>query len=146
MEEYLLQALQTAERAFGPTHPNAAIAIADLAKHLANANQKDPHPDVEPLRRRHVAIIEKNLGPESLQFAAALSMHAQALEHLKRYEEAVPMMFRSLGLHEKLLGKEHIKTMAVGLTLSMWIDEIEENNIPHAFDLQKLYDDFVEQS
>lgn len=137
-KQELIDALQQAESSFGPDHLNTADAMKDLVMALSSEYQdQTAHPDMEPLCRRRVEIIENHFGDESIEFSDATFLHAQILEHSGRIEDAVPMLFRSWQLSKKLLGNDHDRTWPKHLTFVCYIDEMEKNGQKYSFDLTK---------
>src|SRR5262249_31070186 len=69
-EPLLKRAVEIAEKATGPEHPNTAACLNNLAL-LYNSQGK--YADAEPLYNRSLAIYEKALGPEHLETATCLN-------------------------------------------------------------------------
>ena len=70
---------------------------------------KAQHAKAEPLKRRALAIDEKNYGPDHPEVAACLNNLAQLLKATNRLAEAEPLMRRALAIDEKSLGPDHPK-------------------------------------
>jgi hypothetical protein len=127
--EDIVLALQVAEETFGNNHLSTAMAIRELALFLCSKYQNDPAPpELEPLCRRRVEIVEKLFGDKSIEYSDAAFLHAQALEHSDRVIEAVPVLYLSWQLSKKLLGNDHDRTWPKHLTFMCYLDEIEKNN------------------
>lgn len=132
----LVKALHDAERTFGPDHLNTAHALKELAKYLSAQNLHKPqHPDAEPLCRRMVGIIAKNLGEDSMEFSEAAFLHAQLLVHVGQIEEAIPIVFQSWQLSIKHLGSEDKRTWIKHSMFMEYIEEIEKSGRECSFDL-----------
>jgi tetratricopeptide (TPR) repeat protein len=63
--------------------------------------------DAEPLYRRGLAILEKQLGPEHPNMASALNNLAGLLYAQGKYADAEPLYRRALAIGEKTLGPDH---------------------------------------
>ena len=137
-KQEIIDALQQAETKFGPNHINTTDAMRDLALALASEYPDIPgHPDMEPLCRRRVEIIENHFGDESIEFSDATFLLAQILEHSGRIEEAVPMLYQSWQLSKRLLGNDHESTWPKHLTFVCYIDEMEKSGQKYSFDLTR---------
>ncbi len=60
-----------------------------------------------PLASQVLAMLEKALGPESLEAAAGLNNLAELYSKQRRFAEAEPLYKRSLAIRQKLLGPDH---------------------------------------
>ncbi len=61
----------------------------------------------EPLLRRALAIVEKSLGEDHPNVAAALNNLAQLLQASNRLKDAEPLMRRALAIAGKSMGEDH---------------------------------------
>jgi tetratricopeptide (TPR) repeat protein len=93
--EVAKKALEIAEKALGPDHPDVATSLNNLAALYQTQGQ---YAQVEPLYKRSLAIREKALGPnhplvaQSLENLAALykaTNRAEEAEALKKRAEAI---------------------------------------------------------
>ncbi len=91
------------EKASGPEHPDAAVALNNLAV-LLNATNRVA--EAEPLMQRALAIDEKSYGPDHPDVARDLNNLAQLLQATNRLEEAEPLMTRMLAINEKVYSPE----------------------------------------
>jgi tetratricopeptide (TPR) repeat protein len=98
------QALELAEKAHGPDHPDVATALTLLASLYRAVGQSD---QAEPLYRRALLIDEKALGPEHAQVARDLSNLAALYDSQNRYADAEPLYRWALATDEKALGPGH---------------------------------------
>jgi tetratricopeptide (TPR) repeat protein len=94
-------------------------------------NGKALHADAEPLKRRVLAITEKNLGPDHPIVAACLNNLAQLLQDTNRLVEAEPLMRRALAIDEKYFGPDDpvvsrgLNNLALLLQTTNRLDEAE---------------------
>jgi len=102
-EFYLRQALDIAERTFGPDHTKTAVALNDLAWLLRDTNR---FAEAEPLMRRALAIDERAYGAEHPEVATDLNNLAQLLKVTNRLAEAESLMRRALAIDEQTFGGE----------------------------------------
>jgi tetratricopeptide (TPR) repeat protein len=84
--------------------------LNDLAALL---RRESKYADAEPLYRRALAILEKQLGPEHPDIARSLNNLALLFEFDRRYAEAEPLYRRALAIYEKQLGPKHPDTKDV---------------------------------
>jgi tetratricopeptide (TPR) repeat protein len=92
------------EKALGPSHPDVALALNNLAG-LYHAQGR--YTKAEPLFKRSLAVREKTLGPDHARVGEALNNLAVLYNTQGRYTEAEPMHQRALALREKALGQDH---------------------------------------
>ena len=85
------QALRVAEAEFGPTHPNVATSLNDLAL-LYEAERK--FASEEPLLKRSLAITEKVAGPGNPDVAARLNDLAQLYYEEGSYAQATTALWQ----------------------------------------------------
>jgi tetratricopeptide (TPR) repeat protein len=103
-EGLLRRALAIEEKAFGPDHPNVAIALNNIADALSHMGRNK---EAEQLFRRSLAIREKGLGPNHIDVAVSFDNLAVLLGDDNRYSEAEPLARRSLNIRESALGEGH---------------------------------------
>ncbi|MCL4203594.1 MAG: tetratricopeptide repeat protein [Pirellulaceae bacterium] len=103
-EFYLRQALDIAERTFGPDDTKTAVTLNNLAWLLRNTNRLA---EAEPLMRRALAIDEKAYGADDPDVAVDLNNLALLLKATNRLAEAEPLMRRALAIVHQSLGPEH---------------------------------------
>ena len=105
------QALQLAERSFGPDHLKVAKSLNNLA--LVYAGERE-YAQAEQLLERSLAIREKALGPDHL--LVAKSLHNLALVYFaqSQYALAEPLFKRSLAIRERAHGP-HFSSVARSL-------------------------------
>ena len=102
------QALDLARQHLGPEDMNTAEVMGYLGYRLANLYQAmGRYAEAEPLYRRSLAILEKQLGPDHPDVAASLNSLASLYQAMGRYAEAEPLYRRSLAIEEKQLGRDH---------------------------------------
>jgi tetratricopeptide (TPR) repeat protein len=63
--------------------------------------------EATPLASQVLAMLEKALGPESLEVAAGFNNLAELYSKQRRFAEAEPLYKRSLAIRQKLLGPDH---------------------------------------
>lgn len=88
-------ALAAAERGYGPDHPEAAVALNNLAWLLRSAGRPAA---AEPLYRRALAIDERASGPHGPEAAVDLNNLAELLRDTGRAGEAGPLYARAVGI------------------------------------------------
>ena len=98
------KALQVAEQAVGPDHPEVATSLNNLAMLYRVQGQ---YAQAEPLYRRSLAIREKALGPDHPDVATTLNNLAELYRVQGRYTQAEPLYKRLLAIREKALGPDH---------------------------------------
>jgi len=98
------QALDLAERSFGPDHVDVALSLNNLA--LMYKTQKR-FAAAEPLYKRSLLIREKALGPAHRSVAESLHNLAALYKAQGEFAAAEPLYKRSLAIWEKTLGPEH---------------------------------------
>ena len=103
-------ALEIAEKALGPEHPDTAGTLNNLAGLL---EAKGDYAGAEPLYRRALAIAEKTLGPEDPRTAMALDNLGGVLAAEGDVAAAEPLYKRALDIAQRTLGKDHETTRAI---------------------------------
>jgi len=99
-----IKALEIAEKAFGPDHPDVAGSLYNLG--LVYIKQhKDA--EAEPLFKRALAITEKAFGPDDPRVATILEALSSLYLMQGQYPEAEPLYKRLLAVREKTLGPDH---------------------------------------
>ena len=134
------QALQLAEDALEPDHPDIAVLLNSLAIEHHALKQFD---QAEPMYRRALTIAEKGCAPDDLFLATCLNNLAESCDALGRTDETEPLYLRALEICEKdtesdqsivaviltnlasLYGKQGSVEQAVQLgerALEIWVD------------------------
>jgi tetratricopeptide (TPR) repeat protein/CHAT domain-containing protein len=101
-EQLYQRALEIAEKARGPEHPDTASALHNLGMAFEGQGR---YARAELIFKRALAISEKVAAPD--QTATALQDLANLFSRQGRYAEAEPLYQRALGIREKALGPEH---------------------------------------
>ncbi|MBI4748668.1 MAG: CHAT domain-containing protein [Acidobacteria bacterium] len=99
------QALDKAEKIFGPEHALIAESLNNLAQVY---KAKGEYTNAELLLVKSLAMYEKVLGSEHLSVAGSLHNLAALYNDKGEYTRAEPLYVRSLTIREKALGTEHI--------------------------------------
>jgi len=86
------QALDLAEKTFGPEHPNVAESLDNLATYLHTQGEDK---EAEVLYQRALSIVEKNFGPESEYLAIFLNYLADFYNDIGRTEKATGLQKRA---------------------------------------------------
>ncbi|CAM9444501.1 unnamed protein product [Ectocarpus fasciculatus] len=110
-EPLYVRSLAIDEKALGPTHPEVAVDLNNLAELLESQGKYE---EAEPLYIRSLAIGEKVYGPDHRDVATALNNLAGLLENQGKYEGAEPLYVRSLAISERVYGPDH-PAVATGL-------------------------------
>jgi tetratricopeptide (TPR) repeat protein len=84
--------LNVGERTLGPSHPEVAKVLNNLA---ALYSLQHRYSEAEPLYQRALAIREETLGPDHPDLASTLNGYAQLLRKIKRKSEASAMQARA---------------------------------------------------
>jgi tetratricopeptide (TPR) repeat protein len=98
------QLLTTREKAFGPNHPNVAVAVDILAGVYTNQGR---YTDAEPLYKRALAIAEKAFGPDNPDVATVMTDLAIFYQNQQRFADAEPLFKRALAIRQSAFGPEH---------------------------------------
>ena len=106
------RALAIDEQTLGPSHPDVALRLNNLAALLQGTNRLS---EAEPLYRRALAIDEESLGPAQATVASDLANLAALLRETHRALQAEPLYRRALAIDEQILGPSHPK---IGVRLS----------------------------
>ncbi len=114
-----LRLLQENIRAFGPDHPNVAVALNLLG--AANLRQ-GKYNEAEGHFRRMLTITERRLGPDHENTAAALNSLALVLEKLGDYPGAETLLKRAVAILDRKFGREHPSTATVLSNLARVLD------------------------
>jgi len=101
------RALAIYEQQLGPTHPDTATSLNNLAQLYQDQGK---YPEAEPLYQRALAIYEQQLGPTHPDTATSLNNLAVLYRSQGRYNEAEPLYQRALAIREQQLGAEHPDT------------------------------------
>jgi tetratricopeptide (TPR) repeat protein len=97
------KAIEVAENAVGPDHPDVAHSLVSLAFVYSKQRRYDLE---EPLYKRSLAIMENALGSDHPDVANSLTMLARFYFTRGNYEEAEPLYKRSLAIMENALGPD----------------------------------------
>jgi tetratricopeptide (TPR) repeat protein len=100
----LKRALALWKQELGPTHPDTAIILSNLATLYGEQGR---YTEAEPLHKRALAIREQTLGPTHPVTANSLSNLATLYFEQGRYTEAEPLLKRALAIYEQTFGPEH---------------------------------------
>jgi CHAT domain-containing protein/Tfp pilus assembly protein PilF len=92
------------EQALGPTHPEVAFSLHNLAR-LYRVQGR--YAEAAPLVQRALAIQEQGLGPTHPEVATSLNNLAVLYQAQGRYAEAEPLVQRALVIQEQGLGPTH---------------------------------------
>lgn len=96
--------LNLIQKAFGPEHPDAAIAFNNLGSvYAATADYEK----ALALFQRSASIYEKMLGPDHPQTAAALNNLGSVYQAQGDYGKALALYQRALSINERTLGPEN---------------------------------------
>ena len=98
------KALDVAERAEGPAHPDVARCLSALADLYLGKGQYD---QAEPLFKRALTIRENALGKDHLDVAESLNSLGMLYYKQARYSRAEPLYKRAMEIWEKALGADH---------------------------------------
>ena len=102
-EAHYKNSIAVLEKALGPTHPNVATALNNLA---IVYEQLGRYRDTEQTLRKALAITEKSLGPSHSQLAPKLNNLAVINWRLARYSDAEALFKRALVIYERDEGAE----------------------------------------
>jgi tetratricopeptide (TPR) repeat protein len=103
------RALALSEQLYGPSHPNVAVALNDLAE-LYRAEGR--YADAEPITRRALAIRETALGRDDPIVAQSLNLLAELCRAQGRYVEAEPLLKRAVAIYESAFGPDSLDVAA----------------------------------
>ena len=103
-EPMMRRALEIAEQSYGPSHPEVAIRLNNLAQLLQDTNRLS---EAEPLMRRALEIDEQSYGLSHPDVAIVLNNLASLLQATNRLAEAEPLMRRALAIDEQSYGPSH---------------------------------------
>ena len=109
------QALDLAEKSWGPDHPNVAAALRSLADAVGAQNR---FAQAEPLYKRSLAIREKALGPDHPDVANSLSGLAELYYNQGQRMQAELALKRVVAILEKALGSDHPDVAASRINLA----------------------------
>ena len=98
------QALEEAEAAKGPDHPDVAASLNLLALLYYSTGDFS---QAESLHQRALRIRETALGPDDLQTATSLNNLALVYDAMGDYARAEPLFQRALKIREKKLSSDH---------------------------------------
>ncbi len=100
----LNKALDTAEKVFGPDHPETAMARANVAMADQMIDQTDK---AESEIRKALAVSEKAFGPVSLDRASELQILGTILQAQEKFPEAETAFKESVAINESVFGPNH---------------------------------------
>jgi CHAT domain-containing protein/Tfp pilus assembly protein PilF len=109
------QALEIAERMYGPEDTTLAIALNRLGNFYFGAGK---YAEALPPMRRALAICEKALGDKHVYVAYTLNSLACIAEEQGRYADAEQSYRRALAICEETLGPDHPQTVSFMLNLA----------------------------
>jgi hypothetical protein len=121
-EPYCRRALNLAERAFGPEHPETLTMLNNLARFLERTGH---HAEAEPLHRRVLEIRERVLGPDHPHTLISFGNLGRLLEAGGQHAEAERCCRRALEGFERILGRDHAFTLTA---VSIMADLLEKAN------------------
>ena len=98
------QALEAAEKSYGPDHPNTAISLNNLAEIYMILGE---YAKAESLYNRSLAIHEKIFGPDHFNMVRHLKSIAKFYYDHAFYEKAELLYKRALTIQEKVLSPNH---------------------------------------
>ncbi|MFN9245144.1 MAG: tetratricopeptide repeat protein, partial [Cyanobacteriota bacterium] len=110
-EPLMRRALAIDAAHYGPSHPNVAIDLNNLAQLLQATNRLA---EAEPLMRSALSIDQASYGPDHPNVARDLNNLAQLLQATNRLAETEPLMRRALAIDEASYGPDH-PTVAIRL-------------------------------
>ena len=97
------RALTIREKALGPTHPDTAAGLNNLAGMYETMGAFD---QALPLYQRALGIYEKALGPEHPETATGLNNLARLHQAMGAHDQALPLYQRALQIREKTVGPD----------------------------------------
>ncbi len=127
------QACDIYSEVYGPTHPDTATSLSNLAFLL---NAVGEYGAARPLYERALAIREQVLGPTHPHTAASLNNLAGVLKDVGEYGAARPLYERALAIHEQVLGPTHPHTATLRNNLAILDAKMTEQNPPQAAGFQ----------
>lgn len=92
------EALEIAEKTFGPSHPSVATSLNNLALLYM---EQGKYTEAEPLYKRALAIWEKALGPDHPDVAAVLENMAECYKKIGKDDEAKRLEERAKRIRSK---------------------------------------------
>jgi tetratricopeptide (TPR) repeat protein len=123
------EALQLAEKSFGPDHPEVAIQLNNLGVlYLALGH----YWEAQPFFDRALEIREKAFGKEDIRVAAVLTNLGGVFNGMRQWQQAELFYRRALGINKKALGAEDpliassLNNVAVALKIQGRYGEAEE--------------------
>ncbi len=111
----LERALAITEQALGPTHPDTASSLNNLAALLDSTGD---YAAARPLYERALAIYEQALGPTHPDTAQSLNNLAALVQATGDYAAARPLYERALAITEQALGFAHPTTQTIRANLA----------------------------
>ena len=121
-EQTAQNAVELAERGFGPESPYLASALNNLTLVQQARGTRD---DIEPMLQRILAIREKALGPEHPDTAKALSNLGRQYHFHGNRDKAEPLYRRALAIREKAFGPKDLSVASSLHDLMMWYKDQE---------------------
>jgi tetratricopeptide (TPR) repeat protein len=120
-EPLLRRALAIQEKSLGPTHPETAVTLNNLANVLLATGRAA---QAEPISRRALAALEAALGPTHMRIAISASNLGDILRARKDYSGARRLYERALAIEEDLHGPRHSVVDSYVLNLADLLDEM----------------------
>jgi CHAT domain-containing protein/tetratricopeptide (TPR) repeat protein len=115
------RAVAIKENVLGPSHPDLAISLTNLA--IQRTLAADPA-SAKPLLERALAIREGALGPDHVSVAATLQTLAGVLMTVRDDAGARTLLERALRIRERTHGAEHVETIRTLFKLAAFYAEI----------------------
>ena len=109
-------------QATAPSAPRASIS--SYGPELQRLEQQADWAGLEKLSRQALQTLERRLGPDTVDVAAAADWLATALKGQSRYGEAETLERRALAIDERVLGPDHPNTNSVLLNLGELIQSL----------------------
>jgi tetratricopeptide (TPR) repeat protein len=103
-EALLQEALDVRKKAFGATHPNVALTLADLGEFQLTMKRYDAA--VETFERA-LRLVEESLGPDHIYSVCILFQLAEAKRTMGHYEEALDAYERTIRILTASYGPDH---------------------------------------
>jgi tetratricopeptide (TPR) repeat protein/MinD-like ATPase involved in chromosome partitioning or flagellar assembly len=117
---YYERALAINEKVLGPTHPDTALIMNNLALLLQD---RGDYAVARPYYERALAINENVLGPEHPDTARSLNNLGLLLQAMGDHAAAQPYYERALAINEKVLGPMHPDTALIMNNLALLLQD-----------------------
>src|SRR5262249_15540738 len=125
------RALKTRERLLGPSHPDVAMSLNNLAALYERQNAYDR---ALPLLERALTIREQALGPRHPEVAQTLTNLAGVYTYKHDFARAEPLFLRAIAIREAAAGKDHPSLVGpLGNLATMYVEQgLAERAVPPA--------------